>query len=226
MWIRAQRTFICENEAEDQHKGVRMGFYSRHILPFCLDKACGVGPVEKQRAKIIPLAKGRVLEIGIGSGLNLPHYDPAKISSVIGVDPDAHIWARGKARRDAAGFPIERIGLSGEDIPLGSESVDTVVVTYSLCTIPDPVRALREMRRVLKQDGDILFCEHGLAPDSNIAKWQTRIDPFWSKFAGGCQSGRDIPALLRQAGLEITDLHQQYIPGPRVLSYNYWGRAR
>ncbi len=203
-----------------------MGFYAKHILPICLDKACSVGPVNKQRAKIIPLAKGRVLEIGIGSGLNLPHYNPSQVERVIGVDPDDHIWTRSKTRRDAASFPIQRIGLSGEDIPMETDSVDTVVVTYSLCTIPDPVRALREMRRILKPDGEILFCEHGRAPDQNIAKWQKRIDPIWSKLAGGCQSGRDIPDLFAQADLDIIELQQLYIPGPRVLSYNYWGRAK
>lgn len=204
----------------------QMGFYAKHILPVCLDKACNVGPVNKQRAKIIPLAKGRVLEIGIGSGLNLPHYNAAQVERVIGVDPDDHIWARSKTRRDVASFPIERIGLSGEDIPMKADSVDTVVVTYSLCTIPNPVRALREMRRILKPGGEILFCEHGRAPDQNIAKWQKRIDPIWSKLAGGCQSGRDIPDLFTQAGLKTIELHQLYIPGPRVLSYNYWGRAK
>ena len=203
-----------------------MGFYTKHILPRCLDKACSVRPVSKQRAKIIPLAKGRVLEIGIGSGLNLPHYDPSMVERVIGVDPDEHIWARSQKRREAAAFPIDRIGLSGEDIPMTSESVDTAVVTYSLCTIPDPIRALREMRRILKKDGEILFCEHGRAPDQNIAKWQKRIDPIWSKLAGGCQSGRDIPRLITEAGLKTLELNQLYIPGPRVLSYNYWGRAR
>ena len=203
-----------------------MGFYAKYILPVCLDKACGVGPVTKQRAKIIPLAKGRVLEVGIGSGLNLPHYNPAQVERVIGVDPDDHIWTRSQRRRNTADFPVERIGLSGENIPMESDSVDTVVVTYSLCTIPDPVKALREMRRILKSDGEILFCEHGRAPDHNIAKWQKRIDPFWSKLAGGCQSGRDIPSLITQAGLKTIELDQLYIPGPRVLSYNYWGRAQ
>ena len=203
-----------------------MGFYAKYILPVCLDKACGVGPVKKQRAKIIPLAKGRVLEVGIGSGLNLPHYNPAQVERVIGVDPDDHIWTRSQRRRNTADFPVERIGLSGENIPMESDSVDTVVITYSLCTIPDPVQALREMRRILKSDGEILFCEHGRAPDHNIAKWQKRIDPFWSKLAGGCQSGRDIPSLITQAGLKTIELDQFYIPGPRVLSYNYWGRAQ
>lgn len=173
----------------------------------------------------MPLAKGRVVEIGIGSGLNLPHYDPAKITSVIGIDPDEHIWKRSESRRAQAPFPIERIGLSGESIPLETDSADTVLVTYSLCTISDPVRALREMRRILKPGGDILFCEHGQAPDAGVAKWQSRIDPVWKKIAGGCHSGRDIPNLLRKAGLEIRSLEEMYIPGPRILSYNYWGRA-
>lgn len=172
------------------------------------------------------MATGRVLEIGIGSGLNLPHYDAAKVTSVIGVDPDAHIWARSESRRHAVDFEVNRIGLSGEDIPMENGTADTVVVTYSLCTIPDPVRALREMRRILKPGGEILFTEHGRAPDKSVQKWQRRIDPLWSKIAGGCHSGRDIPDLIHQAGLETIELHQQYIPGPKVLSYNYWGRAR
>ena len=202
------------------------GFYARHILPCCLDKACSIGPIEKQRAKVIPLAKGDVLEIGIGSGLNLPHYDTANITSVTGVDPDDHIWKRSEARRAEATFPVHRIGLSGENIPLDTDSADTVVVTYTLCTIPDPVAALKEMRRILKPSGEILFTEHGLAPTSGISKWQKRIDPIWKKIAGGCHSGRDIPALFRQAGLNPVELHQGYIPGPKVLSYNYWGCAR
>ena len=201
------------------------GFYARYILPRCLDKACAIGPIEKQRAKIVPLAKGDVLEIGIGSGLNLPHYDASKVTSITGVDPDDHIWARSKTRRGAVSFPVHRIGLSGEDIPRDSNSADTVVVTYSLCTIPDPVAALKEMRRILKPGGEILFCEHGQAPDQKISKWQNRMDPFWSKIAGGCHSGRDIPALIQRAGLKIIELQHMYIPGPKVLSYNYWGRA-
>jgi len=202
------------------------GFYARYILPCCLDKACAIGPIEKQREKVIPFAVGDVLEIGIGSGLNLPHYNPSLVSSITGVDPDEHIWTRSQNRRNAVNFPVRRIGLSGEDIPMESDSADTVVVTYSLCTIPNPIAALKEMRRILKPGGDILFCEHGAAPDAKTAKWQRRIDPIWSKIAGGCQSGRDIPALFQQAGLGITELQQGYIPGPKVLSYNYWGKAQ
>ena len=203
-----------------------MGFYGHHILPRLLDSACGVKPVAKQRGKIVPLATGHVVEIGIGSGLNLPHYDPAKVSKVTGVDPDGHLWTRGADRVQAAGFPVERIGLSGEDLPLADAIADTVVVTYTLCTIPDPVAALSEMRRVLKPGGRILFTEHGRAPDASVARWQDRIDPVWRRIAGGCHSGRDIPALFAQAGLGFDSLEQMYIPGPKVLSYNYWGSAR
>jgi len=179
-----------------------MGFYARHILPLCLDKACGIGPIEKQRAKIVPLAAGRVVEIGIGSGLNLPHYDAQKVSSITGIDPDEAIWKRSKKRREACTIPIERLGLSGETIPLEDKSADTVLVTYSLCTIPDSVKALKEMKRILKPNGQLLFCEHGKAPDAKVARMQNRIDPVWKRLAGGCHSGRDIPQLFHAAGLK------------------------
>jgi len=203
-----------------------MGFYNRHILPRCLDMACGVGPITKQREKIIPQAQGVVVEIGIGSGQNLPHYNAEAVTRIIGVDPDAYIWKRSPPRRAVCAIDVERIGLSGEDIPLESASADTVVVTYSLCTIPDPVKALREMARLLKPGGRLLFCEHGKAPDARVHRWQTRIDPLWGRLVGGCHSGRDIPALFDRAGLTIETLEQMYIPGPKVLSYNYWGSVQ
>ena len=202
-----------------------MGFYNKHILPCCLDKACGIGPITRQREKVVPLAEGVVLEIGIGSGQNLPHYNTSKVRKIIGVDPDEHIWKRSEKRRSDCLIPIERIGLSGEDIPLDNNTADSVVVTYSLCTIPDPVKALLEMKRILKPGGKILFSEHGKAPDAKVHRWQNRIDPVWKKLAGGCHSGRDIPDLFRQAELTLDSLQEMYIPGPRVLSYNYWGIA-
>ena len=203
-----------------------MGFYNKHILPRCLDKACGIGPITKQREKIVPLAEGVVLEIGIGSGQNLPHYNPSKVSKIIGVDPDDHIWKRSAERRAVCPITIERIGLSGENIPLEKNIADSVVITYSLCTIPDPIKALHEMKRILKPGGKILFSEHGKAPDDKVHRWQNRIDPVWKKLAGGCHSGRDIPDLFKQADLKFDDLQEMYIPGPKVLGYNYWGVAR
>lgn len=202
-----------------------MGLYSRHILPRLLDGACGVQPIARQRAKVVPQAVGDVVEIGIGSGLNLPFYDADAVRSVTGIDPDERLWDRAAARVRACAFPVRRLDLSGESLPLDTASADTVVVTYTLCTIPDPVAALREMARVLKPGGRILFTEHGRAPDASVARWQARIDPVWRRLAGGCHSGRDTPALFRAAGLELDQLEQMYIPGPKVLSYNYWGAA-
>lgn len=202
-----------------------MGIYSRHILPRMLDKACGMSPITKQRAKIVPQSFGTVLEIGFGSGLNLAHLSPARVTKVLAVEPDEHIWKRSQSRRAASPVPVERIGLSGEDIPAASNSADMALVTYSLCTIPDPVQALREMRRVVKDGGPILFCEHGKAPDENVQRWQSRIDPVWKRIAGGCHSGRDIPDLIKQAGLEVTEIDTMYVPGPKALGFNYWGTA-
>ncbi|PHR92365.1 MAG: SAM-dependent methyltransferase [Robiginitomaculum sp.] len=202
-----------------------MGFYQRHILPCLLDCACSGKPFRKQREKIVPLAHGNVVEIGIGSGHNLPFYDQSKITKLTGIDPDEYIWKRSRKKRAQFHKPLERLGLSGEDIPLPDHYADTVVVTYSLCTIPDPVKALCEMRRILKPDGQLLFSEHGKAPDVNVQKWQARIDPLWSKISGGCFTGRDIPSFLAQSGFQTTDLQQAYIPGPKALAYNYWGSA-
>lgn len=202
-----------------------MGFYSRTILPTVLDLACGTKPIRKQREKVVPHAKGTVVEIGIGSGLNLPFYEASQVERVIGIDPDDAVWAKASDRVPACDFPVERMGLSGESLPLENQCADTVLVTYALCTIPDPVAALREMGRVLKPGGEILFTEHGKAPDPNVARWQRRIDPVWKRIAGGCHSGRDIPALFDQAGLRLARLDEMYVPGPKVLSYNYWGAA-
>ena len=185
--------------------------------------ACSVGPIDYQRALVVPRAKGEVVEIGIGSGRNLPHYDPSRVSRVIGIDPDTHLWKR--ARPEDSPVPVEHLPLSGESVPLPDNSADTVVVTYSLCTIPDPVAALGEMARLLRPGGRILFSEHGRAPDAGVRRWQRRLDPLWGRIAGGCHMGRDIPGLFRAAGLSLPDLQQRYIPGPRVLSYTYWGEA-
>jgi len=200
-------------------------WYERHVLPWLVDLACGVRPVRRQRQKVVPLARGRVLEIGIGTGLNLEHYDRARIRQIVGLDPGLEMHPQARRRSRRAGIEVELIGLSAERIPYDDASFDTVLVTFSLCTIDEPVEALKEMRRVLKPGGRLIFCEHGLAPDASVRRWQRRLTPLWSKLAGGCHLDRDIPGLLQEAGFRVDDLQQMYLPGPRALTYNYWGTA-
>ncbi|MCZ6831271.1 MAG: class I SAM-dependent methyltransferase [Gammaproteobacteria bacterium] len=204
-----------------------MGFYAKHILPHLINCACGTKPICKQREKVVPLASGTVLEIGIGTGLNLPYYDTDKVERLIGLDPCEESWKLAGERARALGVPVEFVGLPGEQIPLDDDSVDTVLVTFSLCTIPDPVMALQGMRRVLKPSGQLIFCEHGIAPDASVRKWQNRINGFWGSFTGGCNINRDIPSLLAQGGFEVEVLDEMYLPGmPRIAGYNFWGNAR
>ena len=204
-----------------------MAFYEDYLLPRFITCACGTKPIMQQRQKIVPQASGTVLEIGIGAGLNLPYYDSSAVDRLIGLDPSEASWKLAGKRAAALGFDVEFIGLPSEEIPLDTDSVDTVLVTYSLCTIPDPVTALRGMARVLRPNGRLLFCEHGMAPDANVRKWQDRVNPLWSKMAGGCNLNRDIPALLEAAGFTVPELENCYLPGtPKIAGYNYWGQAR
>jgi ubiquinone/menaquinone biosynthesis C-methylase UbiE len=203
----------------------RFGWYERHLLPYLIDIACGVQPVWRQRDKVVPLARGRVLEIGIGTGLNLEHYDKAKITNIVGLDPGLEMHRLARKRVQRVGLPVELVGLSAEQIPYPERNFDTVVVTYTLCSIPDPDAALKEMHRVLKPSGTLIFCEHGLAPDASVRRWQDRLTPLWAKFAGGCHLNRDIPRLLQDAGFHCADMQAMYLPGPRPLTYNYWGTA-
>lgn len=203
-----------------------MGFYESHILPRFINCACGAKPIMKQREKVVPLARGTVLEIGIGTGLNLPYYDPARVERLIGLDPSEESWELAGQRAAHLAFDVEFIGLPGEQIPLEDASVDTVLVTFALCTIPDPVAALKGMARVLRPQGRLIFCEHGRAPDANVRKWQDRINPLWRKMAGGCNLNRDIPDLLGKGAFEIEELQRMYLPGtPKFAGYNFWGSA-
>jgi ubiquinone/menaquinone biosynthesis C-methylase UbiE len=200
-------------------------WYDRHILPYVIDLACGLKPVRQQRQKVVPLAQGRVLEVGIGTGLNLAHYDKSRISALVGVDPALQMHRLARKRMACAGLDVELVGLSAEQLPLPDASFDTVVMTYTLCSIPDPVPAVREMRRVLKPGGRLLFCEHGRAPDESVRRWQERLNPIWGRIGGGCHLDRDIPALLQEGGFALPNVQTMYLPGPRPLTYNYWGEA-
>jgi ubiquinone/menaquinone biosynthesis C-methylase UbiE len=202
-----------------------MGFYDDRILPRVINLACSSKPNMKQREKIVPLAEGDVLEIGFGSGLNVPYYDIQKVRKVFGLEPSAGMRELAADRVSASSLAIEFIDLPGEEIPLEENSVDTVLITYTLCTIPNVGAALEGMRRVLKPGGKLLFCEHGKAPDEGVHRWQNKLNPAWSKIAGGCNMNRDIPALIEASGFRISTDERMYIPGPRILSYNYWGSA-
>ncbi|MFT4518599.1 MAG: ubiquinone/menaquinone biosynthesis C-methylase UbiE [Halioglobus sp.] len=203
-----------------------MGIYENYILPRFICCACGSKPIMKQREKVVPLASGTVLEIGIGPGLNLPYYDANKVDRVIGLDPSEASWELAAERAADVDFDVDFIGLPSEQIPLEDNSVDTVMVTYSLCTIPDPITALQGMARVLRPGGMLVFCEHGEAPDANVAKWQARINPYWRFMAGGCNINRDIPSLLTEGGFQISDMETRYLPStPKIAGFNYWGSA-
>jgi len=203
-----------------------MSFYENRVLPCLINLACSSKPTRKQRDKIVHRAYGDVLEVGFGSGLNLPHYDRDNVRRVFGLEPSAGM--RNSAARSIAesDIEVELIDLPGEQIPLDDNSVDSVLITYTLCSIADAVTALRGMRRVLKPGGHLFFCEHGKAPDADVHKWQRRLNPAWRRVAGGCNMDRDVPALLREGGFDIEDDNRMYIPGIRALSYNYWGAAR
>jgi SAM-dependent methyltransferase len=202
----------------------RPSWYDRHVLPYLLDFACGMPQVAAQRRKVIPHAAGRVLEIGVGTGLNLAFYDKAKVTELVAVDPAQQMHRLVRRRSERAGLPVQLLALSAERLPLESASFDCVVCTYTLCSVQDPVGALAEMRRVLRPGGTLLFAEHGLAPDASVLRWQHRIEPWWSPLAGGCHLTRDVPLLLREAGFHA-EVDAAYIAGPKALSFNYWGRA-
>ena len=204
---------------------MRESWYDRHILPYLIDLSCGVKPVRRQRAKVVPLAHGRVLEVGMGSGLNMPYYDKSRVAAIVGIDPSPGMRRRAEQRIAQAGLAVEFVGLSAEKIPLPDAAFDSVLITYTLCSIPDPVAALEEMRRVLKPDGRLIYCEHGRAPDESVRRWQDRLTPLWRRIGGGCHLNRDIPALLAAGGFACNEVQTMYLPGLRPMTYNYWGEA-
>jgi ubiquinone/menaquinone biosynthesis C-methylase UbiE len=199
-----------------------MGFYAHHVLPRMIDLAMRREIFRPYRERVIGAAEGRVLEIGLGSGLNLPHYGLG-VGSIIGIEPSPELLRLARLR--TAARSVDFVEASAEALPVESASIDTVVTTWTLCTIPDVHRALAEARRVLRPGGALLFVEHGRAPEPNVARWQDRLDPLWCRLAGGCHLNRPIDALITAAGFRIDRLQTSRVPGPRTHSFLYEGRA-
>ena len=202
-----------------------MGFYSKHILPVLTDFAMRNEAALAERAQWVPLAAGEVLEVGAGSGLNFAHYAPG-VSRLWALEPSEELRRMAARRAERAPCAVELMAASAEALPLADESVDTVVTTWTLCTIADAGRALHEIQRVLRRDGRLIFVEHGRSPDSRVVRWQDRLTPAWRRIAGGCHLNRPIDALIAAGGFELAELKRSYGAGPRVGSYLYRGVAR
>ena len=203
-----------------------MAIYRDHVLPRLVDKTCGVAAIEPQRRRVCTGLAGEVLEIGFGSGHDVPHY-PAEVTRVRAVEPSDLAWRLAGERVAASPVPVERAGLDGQRLDLADESVDAVLVAFSLCTIPDALAALGEMRRVLRADGRVHFLEHGLAPDGDVRRWQRRIEPIQKRLAGGCHLTREPVAMLEQAGFAIVEVEEFYQPDtPRPMGALSLGVAR
>jgi ubiquinone/menaquinone biosynthesis C-methylase UbiE len=203
-----------------------MGFYARYVLPKLIDLAMRNKEMACQRAEWIPHARGDVLEIGIGSGLNLPFYSN-EVRRIVGVDPSLELQALARRRLTGGPTNLEFVSQSAElRLPLADGSMDSVVVTWSLCSIENPAKALSEMRRVLKPTGNLIFIEHGRAPESRVAVWQERLTPLWKRVAGGCHLNRKVDHLISGAGFQISELRTFYMKGPRPMTYTYQGIAQ
>ena len=200
-----------------------MGFYQDHIVPHLVNLSMRNRRLTPYRERTISLAEGRVLEVGVGSGVNFPYYS-YRTNEVIGIDPQ---WKLLKmSSHNTASVPSRLIEGSAESIPLDDATVDTVVTTWTLCSIPDVAAALREMRRVLRPGGRFLFVEHGLASDERVRRWQRRLTPLWKRIAGGCHLDRPVSVLVQAAGFEISQMDTGYMPGPKPMTFMYQGFAR
>ena len=206
-----------------RHEFQQMKFFKKFLKPRITNFICSHRVFSRQRKKVVPLARGRVLEIGFGTGLNLRYYDPAKVRHVWGLDTSIEMWKMAEAK--SASFDVEFIQASAENIPLDDGSADTILVTYTLCSVSNIIAALQDMRRVLKPGGEFIFCEHGAAPDEKVRKWQDRLNPIWSRISGGCNLNRSIPVLLEQGGFELCRLDSMYLPVWKPAAFNYWGTA-
>lgn len=202
-------------------------WYDAHLMPKLVTFACGQGQVMKRRSQLVPLATGDVFELGCGGGLNQEFYQTSQISSFSGIDPHAGLLGDARARASARGWDNAIREGVGENIPFRDASFDTVVCTFTLCSVDDPDQVMSEMRRILRPGGRLLFLEHGRTPDVDVARWQDRIEPVWKKIAGGCHLTRPIGAALRGAGFDVEPMGQGYLPkAPRFAGWNEWGIAR
>ncbi len=201
-----------------------MGFYEHQILPRFIDWFMDRQPFERLRSRCLADLEGEVLEVGFGSGLNLPHY-PASVGRLLAVEPSGTARRLARPRIEESGLEVEVVGLEGESLALADASVDAVVTTWTLCTIPRPERALAEFRRVLRPGGQYRFVEHGLAPEDGVARWQRRLTPLQRRLGGGCHLDRAIDHLVRDAGFAV-DVETFYLPGPRVAAWSYLGTGR
>ena len=202
-----------------------MSVYARYVLPRLIDLVMRSKADAEERAKLLPLAAGVVVEVGIGSALNVPFYGPG-VEKLYGVDPSVELWRIGQRRVQAAPFPVEFLASPAERIPLADRLADTVVSTWTLCTIPDPRAALAEMKRVLKPKGHFVFIEHGRAPDVRVQTRQDGLTPIWTRVAGGCHMNRRIDELIASAGFELSRIDREYGDGPKALAYLYKGVAQ
>jgi SAM-dependent methyltransferase len=202
-----------------------MGLYAKYVWAPILDWCMRQPPVLEHRQRVVPLARGRVLEIGIGSGLNLPYYDASRVEKVWGLEPCPELRAVARGRAERAGLSVEIVDAAGEEIPMDDRFFDTVLTTWTMCSIAEVGRALGEMRRVLRPDGRLVFAEHGLSSEERVARWQNRLNPLWRVVSGGCNMNRRIAPLVRDAGFRFESLETAYLEGPRLLTYTYWGTA-
>ena len=202
-----------------------MGLYEDRVLPHLVNLTMRNRRLVPYRERVLSVAEGRVLEIGVGPGLNLGLYPP-RVRAIIGLEPSRRLLAMSQHAGSRLSLPVTFIEGSAEAIPLHDRSVDTVVITWTLCTIPAVNLAIREMRRVLRPAGQLLFVEHGLAPDANVRKWQDRLTPVWKRIGGGCHLNRPISKMLESGGFGITQLETGYVKGPNPMTFLYEGRAR
>jgi len=201
-----------------------MGFYREHIVPHLVNLAMRNSELSPYRERVLRAAEGRVLEIGIGAGPNLKFYPP-RVKEILALEPSTKLTEMARRRASDSSLCVTFLEASAEAIPLEGSSVDTVVMTWTLCSIADASEALREMRRVLKPSGQLLFVEHGQAPEESVRKWQDHLTPVWKRIAGGCHLNRPIPALLERAGFHITHLTPGYMKGPKPMTFLYEGSA-